>query len=44
MRILVIQTAFLGDLVLTTPMLRELARANPGARISVLTTPQESTA
>lgn len=39
MRILVIQTAFLGDLVLTTPLLRELSRANPGARISLLTTP-----
>ena len=39
MRILVIQTAYLGDLVLTTPLLRELSRANPAARISVLTTP-----
>ena len=38
-RILVIQTAFLGDVVLTTPLLRELRRAHPQARIAVLTTP-----
>jgi heptosyltransferase-2 len=39
MHIVVVQTAFLGDLVLTTPLLRELRRARPGARISVVTTP-----
>ena len=39
MQILVIQTAFLGDLVLTTPLLRKLHRTVPSARISVLTTP-----
>jgi heptosyltransferase-2 len=38
-RILVVQTAFLGDVVLTTPLLRELRRAHPDARISILTTP-----
>ncbi len=38
-RILVVQTAFLGDVVLTTPLLRELRRAHPEARISTLTTP-----
>ncbi len=38
-RILVIQTAFLGDVVLTTPLLRELDRANPDATITVVTTP-----
>ena len=38
-RILVIQTAFLGDVVLTTPLLRELRRAHPEAVIAVLTTP-----
>ena len=38
-RLVVVQTAFLGDVVLTTPLLRELRRANPGARISVVATP-----
>jgi heptosyltransferase-2 len=38
-RILVVQTAFLGDIVLTTPLLRELHRAHPGASTTVLTTP-----
>jgi heptosyltransferase-2 len=38
-RILVIQTAFLGDVVLVTPLLRELRRTHPRARLSVLTTP-----
>ena len=38
-RILVVQTAFLGDVVLTTPLLRELRRAQPRAGIVVLTTP-----
>ncbi len=37
-RILVVQTAYLGDLVLTTPLVRELARACPGAEISLVTT------
>lgn len=36
MRILIIQTAFLGDVILITPMLRELKMANPGAEIDVL--------
>jgi heptosyltransferase-2 len=38
-RILLVQTAFLGDVVLTTPLLRELRRAHPAAEIVVLTTP-----
>jgi heptosyltransferase-2 len=38
-RILVVQTAFLGDVVLTTPLLRELKRAHPESRLTVLTTP-----
>ncbi len=38
-RILVVQTAWLGDVVLTTPLLRELRRVEPGAHITVLTTP-----
>lgn len=38
-RILVVQTAFLGDIVLTTPLLRELKRVHPGASLTVLTTP-----
>ncbi len=35
--ILVIQTAFVGDVVLTTPLLRELRRVRPHDTISVLT-------
>ncbi len=38
-RIVVVQTAFLGDVVLTTPLLAELRRAHPEARISVVATP-----
>lgn len=38
LRLLVVQTAFLGDVVLTTPLLRELRRAQPRSRLSVLTT------
>jgi len=37
--VVVIQTAFLGDVVLTTPLLRELRRAVPGVPITVVTTP-----
>ena len=39
MEILVVQTAFLGDIVLTTPLLRELKRAQPGSKTTVATTP-----
>ena len=38
-RILVVQTAFLGDAVLTTPMFSALRAAYPSARIAVLCTP-----
>ena len=38
-RILVVQTAFLGDVVLTTPLLRELKVAHPAAALTVATTP-----
>jgi heptosyltransferase-2 len=37
-RILIVQTAFLGDVVLTTPLLRELHRALPKASLCLLTT------
>ncbi len=37
--IVVVQTAFLGDVVLTTPLLRELRRTHPGARISLVASP-----
>jgi len=37
-RVLVVQTAFLGDIVLTTPLLRELRRRLPNARICMVTT------
>ncbi|MEK9149839.1 MAG: glycosyltransferase family 9 protein, partial [Candidatus Desantisbacteria bacterium] len=39
-KILVIQTAFLGDIILTTPLLRNLKERFPDARIFFLTTPQ----
>lgn len=39
MRVLVIQTAHLGDLVLTTPLLRALNDGIPGLELVVLTTP-----
>jgi len=39
-KILVIQTAFLGDAVLTLPMLEILSRQNPDAIIDVVTIPQ----
>src|SRR5512134_189867 len=37
--ILVVQTAFVGDIVLTTPLLRALKGIGPSARVTVLTTP-----
>lgn len=38
-RILVVQTAFLGDVVLTTPLLRNLHRTSSGVRVTVATHP-----
>jgi heptosyltransferase II len=38
-RVLVVQTAFLGDIVLTTPLLRELKRLDAACEVTVLTTP-----
>ena len=40
LRILLIQTAFLGDVVLTLPLVQALKRAFPSAAIDVLVTPQ----
>ncbi len=39
-KILVVQTAFPGDIVLTTPLLSGIKRIFPGGRLSLLTTPQ----
>lgn len=39
-KILVIQTSFLGDAVLTTPLLSEVRRRFPAAELAVLCTPQ----
>ena len=39
-KILVVQTSFLGDVVLTTPLLSEIGRRFPKAELSVLCTPQ----
>ena len=41
-RILLIQTAFLGDVVLTTPMIRELRRRCPQAHLAVVVNPGAS--
>lgn len=38
-RILVVQTAFLGDIVLVSPLLEALRAKYPGARVALLTTP-----
>lgn len=38
-KILVVQTAFLGDVILTLPMIQVLKRAYPQAEIDVITTP-----
>lgn len=38
--ILVIQTAFIGDVVLTTPLIREIKRLYPGANIDVIVIPE----
>ena len=39
-KILVVQTSFLGDAVLTTPLLSEIRRRFPKAKLAVLCTPQ----
>ena len=39
MRILIVQTGFIGDIILTTPLLAALAQRYPGAELSLLTTP-----
>lgn len=38
--ILIIQTAFLGDLILTTPLIREIKSLYPNAQIDLLAIPQ----
>lgn len=38
-RILIVQTGFLGDVVLSTPVFDAVARKYPGAKLTVLTTP-----
>ena len=38
--VLVVQTAFLGDVVLTTPLFRALRRCLPQAQIAALVTPE----
>ncbi len=42
MKILVIQTAFIGDLIMTTPIFRALREVFPKAQIDVLVIPQSS--
>ncbi len=41
-RVLVLQTSFLGDSLLTLPLLRRLKESLPGARVSVLTLPKNA--
>lgn len=40
MKILVIQTAFLGDVILTTPLIKKISEFFPLAEVDVLTTPE----
>jgi heptosyltransferase-2 len=40
--VLVLQTSFLGDSLLTLPLLRRLKESLPGARVSVLTLPKNA--
>ncbi len=40
--VLVLQTSFLGDTLLTVPLLRRLKESLPGARVSVLTLPKNA--
>jgi heptosyltransferase-2 len=40
--VLVLQTSFLGDSLLTLPLLRRLRESLPGARVSVLTLPKNA--
>ena len=41
-RILIVQTAFLGDVVLTLPLVQVLHRTFPGAEIDILAIPEVS--
>lgn len=41
-RVLVLQTSFLGDSLLTLPLLRRLKESLPGAKLSVLTLPKHA--
>lgn len=41
-RVLVLQTSFLGDSLLTLPLLRRLKESLPGARVEVLTLPKNA--
>ena len=40
--VVVLQTSFLGDSLLTLPLLRRLKESHPGARVSVLTLPKNA--
>jgi len=42
MKILIIQTAYLGDLILTTPLIKQVKSAYPNSKISILVIPQTS--
>ncbi len=41
-RVVVIQTAYLGDLIMTTPLFRELKKAFPGAEVDGVVIPETS--
>ncbi len=42
MKILIVQTSFIGDSILSTPVIRELKNIYPNANLSILTTPVSS--
>ena len=39
-KILIVQTAFIGDIVLTTPLIKAVKEIYPGSKLSFLTTPK----
>jgi len=41
-KILIVQTGFIGDVVLSTPLVEALIKIYPGAELSILTTPASS--
>ena len=39
MKILIVQTSFIGDIILSTPVISNLKKIYPGSQLSIMTTP-----